>query len=59
MGKTISLHDADGVRIAEGLVRNLRSSAIVDSSCPLGDSLVVVQVSSLFVPVENPDDWRY
>ena len=59
MGKTVSLHDADGVRIAEGLVRNLRSSAIVDSSGPLGDSLVVVQVSSLFVPVEDPDDWRY
>ena len=59
VGKTVSLHNASGVRIAEGLVRNLRSSAIVGSSCPLGDSLVVVQVSSTFVEEEAPDEWRY
>jgi hypothetical protein len=45
--------------IAEGLVQNLRSSAIVGSSGPLGDSQVVVQVSSTFVVEEAPDEWRY
>ena len=59
MGRTVSLHNSDGVRIAEGLVRNLRFSAISDSSGPLGDSLVVVQVSSTFAEVEDPDEWRY
>ena len=36
VGKTVSLHNGSGVRIAEGLVRNLRSNAIVGSAGPLG-----------------------
>src|SRR5579875_536656 len=59
MGRIVSLHNVEGVRVAEGLVRNLRSSAIGDSSGPLGDSMVVVQVSNTFVEVEDPEDWRY
>ena len=58
-GRTVSLHNGSGVRIAEGLLRNPRSSAILGSSGPLGDSQVVVQVSTTFVPVEAPDEWRY
>ena len=38
IGKTVSLHTGSGVCIAEGLVRNVRSNAIVGSSGPLGDS---------------------
>ena len=59
MGRSVSLHDSDGLRIAEGLLQNLRSSAISDSDGPLGDSVIVVQVSRLFVEVEDPDDWIY
>ena len=40
VGKTVSLHNGSGVRIAEGLVRNLRSNAIVGSAGPLGDSQI-------------------
>ena len=58
-GRTVSLHNGSGVRIAEGLLRNPRSSAILGSSRPLGDSQVVVQVSTTFVHVEAPDEWRY
>jgi hypothetical protein len=57
--RTVSLHDSDGLKIAEGLPRNLRSNAISESSGPLGDSLIVVQVSNVFVPVERPEDWIY
>ena len=59
VGKTVSLHNGSGVRIAEGLVRNLRSNAIVGSAGPLGDSQVFVQVSHTFVEEEAPDEWRY
>jgi hypothetical protein len=59
VGKTVSLHNDCGLLIAEGLVRNLRSSAIVGSSGPLSDSQVVVQVSTTFVEAEAPDEWRY
>ena len=55
----MSLHNSDGLRIVEGLLRNLRSSAILDSDGPLGDSVIVVQVSRLYVEVEDPDDWIY
>ena len=59
VGKTISLHNGSGVCIAEGLVRNLQSNAIVGSAGPLGDSQVFVQVSRTFVEEEAPDEWRY
>ena len=59
VGKTVSLHNGSGVRIAEGLVRNLRSNAIVGLAGPLGDSQVFVQVSRTFVEEEAPDEWRY
>ena len=42
VGKTVSLHNSSGVCIAEGLVRNLRSNAIVGSAGPFGDSQVFV-----------------
>ena len=58
VGKTVSLHNDSGLLIAEGLVRNLRSSAIVGSYGPLSDSQVVVQVSTTFVEAEGPDEWR-
>ena len=45
-GRTVSLHNGSGVRIAEGLLRNPKSSAILGSSRPLGDTQVVVQVST-------------
>ena len=35
VGKTISLYNGSGVCIAEGLVQNLRSNAIVGSPVPL------------------------
>ena len=38
VGKTILHHNGSSVYIAEGLVRNLHSNAIVGSSGPLGDS---------------------
>ena len=57
--KTVLLHNGSGVRIAEGLVRNLRSNAIVGLAGPLGDSQVFVQVSRTFVEEEAPDEWRY
>ena len=59
VGKTVLLHNGSGVCIAEGLVRNLRSNAIVGSAGPLGDSQVFVQVSRTFVEEEAPDEWRY
>ena len=59
MGKTVFLHNDSGLLIAERLVRNLRSSAIVGSSGPLSDSQVVVQVSTTFVEEEVPDELRY
>ena len=52
-------HNGSGVCIAEGLVQNLRSNAIVGSADPLGDSQVFVQVSRTFVEKEAPDEWRY
>ena len=55
VGKTVSLHNGSGVCIAEGLVRNLRSNAIVGST----GSQVFVQVSRTFVEEEAPDEWRY
>ena len=59
VGKIVSLHNGSGVYIAEGLVQNLWSNAIVGSSGPLGDSQVFVQVSCTFVLKEAPDEWRY
>ena len=59
VGKTVSLHNGSGVCIAEGLVRNLQSNAIVGSAGPLGDSQVFVQVSHTFVEEGAPDEWRY
>ena len=59
VGKTVSLHNGSGVCIAEGLVQNLRSNAIVGSAGPLGDSQVFVQVSWTFVEEEASDEWRY
>ena len=59
VGKTVWLHNGVGVCIAEGLIRNLRSNAIVGSAGPLGDSQVFVQVSHTFVEEEAPDEWRY
>ena len=59
VGKTVSLHNGSGVCIAERLVRNLLSNAIVGSVGPLGDSQVFVQVSRSFVEEEAPDEWRY
>ena len=59
VGKTVSLHNGSGVCIAEGLVQNLQSNAIVGSVGQLGDSQVFVQVSHTFVEEEAPDKWRY
>ena len=59
VGKTVSLHNGSGVCIAEGLIQNLRSNAIVGSAGPLNDSQVSVQVSRTFVEEEAPDEWRY
>ena len=59
VGKTVSLHNGSSVCIAEGLVRNLRSNAIVGSAGPLGNSQVFVQVSRTFIEEEAPDEWRY
>ena len=57
--KTVLLHNSNGVYIAEGLVQNLWSNAIMGSSSPLGDSQVFVQVSRRIVEEEAPDEWRY
>ena len=59
VGKTVSLHNGSGVCIAEGLIRNLRSNAIVGLASPFGDSQVFVQVSCMFVEEEALDEWRY
>ena len=59
VGKTVSLQNGSGVYIAEGLVQNLQSNAIVGSASPLSDSQVFVQVSRTFVEEEAPDEWRY
>ena len=59
VGKTVSLHNGSGVCIAQGLVRNLRSNAIVGSTGPLGNSQDFVQVSRTFVEEEAPNEWRY
>ena len=56
VGKTISLHNDSDLLIAEGWIRNLRSSAIVGSSGPLSDLQVVVQVSTTFVEAEAPNE---
>ena len=56
VGKTISPHNGSSVCIAKELVRNLHSNAIVESSGPLGESQVFVQVSCTFVEEEAPDE---
>ena len=55
----VALHNSDDVKIAEGLLRNIRSSALAGSSGPLDELDVVVQVSRTFVLAEAPDEWRY
>ena len=42
VGNTVSLHNGSGLLIAEGLVQNLRSSAIVGSSGPLSNSKMLL-----------------
>lgn len=53
------LHDIDGTKSTQGLLRNLQSIALTDASDLLGKSLIVVQVSTLFIEVLNPDEWIY
>ena len=55
----VALHNIDGVKIAEGLLHNIRSSAMAGSFGPLDELDVVVQVSRTFVLAEAPDEWRY
>ena len=55
----VALHNSDDVKIAEGLLRNIRSSAMEGFSGPLDELDVVVQVSRTFVLAEAPDEWRY
>ena len=57
--KTVTIYSDDNIPLAEGLVRNPRTSLVSDSVGPLGDSVVVVQVSRSFVEEESEDDWRY
>ena len=54
----VALHNNDGVKIAEGLLCNIRSSAMEGSSGPLDKFDVVVQVSRTLMLAEAPDKWR-
>ena len=57
--KTVTIYSDDNIPLAEGLIRNPRSSLVSDTVGPLGDSVVVVQVSRSLVEEESEDDWRY
>ena len=59
VGKCVVLHRADGFPIAKGICWNVSSDVVVGSSGPLGDSHVVIQISSSLSIVDVPDKWRY
>ena len=40
--KTVTIYSDDNIPLAEGLIRNPRSSLVSDTLVPLGDSVVVV-----------------
>ncbi|KAG0574851.1 hypothetical protein KC19_VG296900 [Ceratodon purpureus] len=57
--KTVTIYSDDNIPLAEGLIRNPRSSLVSDTVGPLDNSVVVVQVSRSLVEEESEDDWRY
>ena len=57
--KSVTIYNSDSIPLAEGLIRNPRTSLVTDSVGPLGDSVVVVQVSRWLIEEESEDDWRY
>ena len=59
VGKCVVLLRADGFPIARGICQNVSSDVVVGSSGPLGESHVVIQISSSLSMADVPDEWRY
>jgi hypothetical protein len=59
VGKIVDMQNVSRLTIADGILRNLRSSEISGRTSPLGDSHVAIQVSGTIVLEEAPDEWRY
>ena len=55
----ITLQNEHGLPVAEGICHNVNSDLVIGSSGPLGDSLVMVQISKSLGGEDVPDDWRY
>ena len=59
VGKCVVLHRADGVPVAKGICQNVSSNIVVGSTAPLGDSHVVIQISSSLSMADVLNKWRY
>lgn len=59
VGKIVEMKNALGICIADGILRNIRSSDVSGQTVPLGETHVAIQVSKTFVDEEAPDEWRY
>jgi hypothetical protein len=59
MTKCVSLHNEDGVAVAEGICHSVKSDLVIGTSGPLGKTHVVVQISKSMKEGEFSDDWRY
>ena len=57
--KYVSLYNSDGIALEEGICHSVRFDLVVESTRPLGDTHVVVQISRSLKPNEFPDNWRY
>ena len=57
--KCVVLHRPNKVPVAKGICRNVSSNIVIGSTGPLGDSHVVIQISSSLSMVDVPDQWRY
>jgi hypothetical protein len=55
--KCLSLHNDDGITVGEGICHSVKSSLLVGSTGPLGDTQVAIQISKSLKPDEFPDDW--
>jgi hypothetical protein len=59
MTKCASLHNNNGIAVGEGICHSVKSDLVVESTRPLGDTHVAVQISKSLKPDEFLDDWRY
>ena len=59
VGKIVDMRNVTGSTIADGILRNLRSSDVSGTTSPIGETHVAIQVSKTFDEDEAPEEWRY